>query len=105
MSGVIKSGLENYYGEVIVFSSENKHYMQVEDYMGPKNIGISKEFYNAFKKEFEMIMTDEQIEQRLQDAKKPDGTYEYEIIKEMNDKGIYFAFMHEGVKWQRKPFY
>lgn len=49
-------------------------------------------------------MTNEQIEQRLADAKREDGTYEYEVIAEMNSQGIYFAFMTEGVRWQNKPF-
>lgn len=50
-------------------------------------------------------MTDKQIEQGIEEARKPDGTYEYEKIKEMNNKGIYFAFMSKGIRWKRTPFY
>lgn len=49
-------------------------------------------------------MTDEQIEKRLEEAKREDGTFDGDIIIEMNKQGIYFAFMTQGVWWKRGKF-
>lgn len=55
----IGSGLSNYYGEVIAYEEDGKFYMSLEDHnitldtlSTEKKVVISKEFFEAFKKEF-----------------------------------------------------
>lgn len=52
MEEIVKSGLVNYYGEVECIKNGGKYFMRLEDWDGYKEIGVSKEFYEAFKQEF-----------------------------------------------------
>ena len=48
----IKSGLGNYYGEVIFFKNGDKYYIILDDWNRLKKKEISKRFYEEAKKEF-----------------------------------------------------
>lgn len=47
-------------------------------------------------------MTDEQIENEIVNAMRKDG-FPYEVIKKLNEHGIWLAFMNNGIRWSRKP--
>lgn len=48
----IYSGLRNYYGGVFVYEKDGKYFMGLEDHSHDQRKEISKEFYDAFVKEF-----------------------------------------------------
>lgn len=49
-------------------------------------------------------MSIEQIEKEIKDAIREDGTFPYEFVKKMNDKGIWFQFTDKGIRWSTNPF-
>jgi hypothetical protein len=49
---VTNSGLRNYYGEVNVEVEGDCYYMTLENYSSNGRVSVSKEFYDAFVKEF-----------------------------------------------------
>ena len=52
-TGIIESPVGNYYGTAHVYKENGKFYFHVEDWDdNPNGVEVSKEFYNAFKKEF-----------------------------------------------------
>ena len=48
----IRTGLENYYGEVEFMISNGKYWMRLENWSGWIYVEISIEFYEAARKEF-----------------------------------------------------
>lgn len=49
-------------------------------------------------------MTHEQIENVIVEARREDGTFDFEFIKQMNDQGIWFSFLDSGIRWSYTPF-
>lgn len=49
-------------------------------------------------------MTDQEIELEIQQARTEEGTYPLEWVAKMNDNGVWFAFMCNGIRWSRTPF-
>jgi len=49
-------------------------------------------------------MTDQEIEKEIEVARREDETFPIEWVKKMNNAGVWFAFMKDGIRWSRKPF-
>ena len=49
-------------------------------------------------------MTDSEIDKEIANAKREDGTFPIEWVVKMNNAGVWFLFVPEGVRWSRKPF-
>ena len=45
-------GIKNFYGEVEAYEKHGKYYIELDDYSRSSTKEISKEFYNAIKKEY-----------------------------------------------------
>ena len=52
MQNKIKTGIYNYYGEVVFHKKGDKYYILLEDWDGINKKEISKRFYKEAKKEF-----------------------------------------------------
>lgn len=50
----IYTGLTNYYGGVFAYERNGEYFMGLDDVTVMQSIPISKEFYDAFVKEFEI---------------------------------------------------
>ncbi|QSF42647.1 hypothetical protein [Paenibacillus tianjinensis] len=49
-------------------------------------------------------MNDQEIEREIESARSEDGTYPVEWVVKMNNAGVWFSFMADGVRWKREPF-
>jgi hypothetical protein len=49
-------------------------------------------------------MTDEQIEMEVANGMRNKNGFPYEVVKNLNENGVWLAFMNSGIRWSRKPF-
>ena len=50
----VKAPVSNYYGYPLVYEYDGTYWLGIEDWDGTPSIEISKEFYEAFVKEFDL---------------------------------------------------
>lgn len=50
------------------------------------------------------MLTDEQVEMEIKQARQADGMFSGEWVEKMNRYGIWLQFHESGVRWRRHPF-
>jgi hypothetical protein len=49
-------------------------------------------------------MNYEQIEMEITNGMRSKEGFPYEVLKKLNEHGVWLSFMNSGIKWSRKPF-